>query len=445
MSNLVTPSAKAHERVTGRWLRHIEVGNSKDWFIYYTKLVVGSPIPLLFLAIGIFSSFSRAGSEIAAWSTACLTSFYLIADRFSRTREFSFFRIGSDFFLLGFILVGLISAITSESLMGGVETIGDLRWVFLLYAFTYCWELFPGLNRFFYVMLSAAAIAAGYGLWQHFTGVDLLTDQALHDAPTPGRPFFIPTGFIGSPEAFGTLLATLIPFPVAAFFHSDPKDGFFGRWIYLAFSTLLLLALFWTYRPGLWMAGGIGIIVTLLMHARQIGTFIMFNLVTFAVVAFISYGSPSEMLDAVAKSETSRAEAQRTQINAQVALWQKSPVIGVGHEATKAASYDPGTGNVYFHMLAETGVLGGAFYLLFILRFLLMTYRIFPEIPSTHYWHRVLIAGGLGSQVAFHAAGLYWSTLTEALALNLFIVILSMISYINEHYSRGLVSDDVSL
>jgi uncharacterized membrane protein YfcA len=56
-----------------------------------------------------------------------------------------------------------------------------------------------------------------------------------------------------------------------------------------------------------------------------------------------------------------------------------------------------------------------------------------------------LIAGGVGAQIAFHACGLYWSTMAEAITVNLFILILSAVSYVSEHYSRGLVTDDVSL
>ena len=445
MSTLSTPSAKAHERVTGRWLRDIQVATRKDWMVYYAKSLIGTPIPWLFAAIGILSSVSRAGSEIASWTTALLTVLYIAIDRFARTREFSFFRIGADFFLAGLALVGLIGAVTSPSISLGVATIGDLRWIFLLYTFTYCWELFPGLNRVFLFVTAAASLVAGYGIWQHFMGLDLLSGATLPDAPVKGHPYFIPTGLLGTPEAFGTLLATLIPFPAAAFFLSDRGEGWREKWIPLVVVSLFAVAILLTYRPGLWLAAGVGILVTLIMQAKRIGIFFATLAIVLGTVSFAFYDSPQSMLEGVQASESLRAERQRAQINTQVEAWQKSVAIGVGHEATEAGAYDTGTGNVYFHILAQTGVLGAALYLLFILSFLLGTYRIFQEIPSTHTWHRVMIAGGLGSQIAFHAAGLYWVTFAEALTMNLFIVILSAMSYISEHYSRGLVSDDVSL
>ena len=442
----VTPSAKAHERVTGRWLQDIEVKSSRDRVVYYIKQIVGTPIPWLFSALVILSFFSRAGSEIAAWLCTILTFAYVFADRLGSTREFNFFRVGSDLFLLGFVIVTISSSLHASSVTDGLATLGDARWVLLLYGLAYCWELFPGLNRIFFLTLAAASAVSIYGIWQHFTGVDVLRDVALANAPVGSWAYFIPTGFFTTPEIFGTVLATVLPFPAATFLLSDRNDDWKERYVPLACTLLLSLAIFWTYRPGLWLAAFMGIAVTMLMKSKQwfvlVATFICF----FGVILLATYGgSPGEMLSGVETSEVARGEHQRAQINAQTTIWQENTWIGAGHDAVRAADYDPSTGNIYFQILAQTGVLGMIFYLLFILAFLLMSYRIYSEIPQSHYWHRVLIAGGVGAQIAFHASGLYWSTLSEAIVVNLFILVVSAVSYVSEHYSRGLVTDDVSL
>ncbi|HVK61904.1 MAG TPA: hypothetical protein VM432_10155, partial [Bdellovibrionales bacterium] len=206
------------------------------------------------------------------------------------------------------------------------------------------------------------------------------------------------------------------------------------------------LAIFWTYHPGIWIAAAAGFLVSLIMLLGKQGMkYLLIVAVFIAVTSFIVHGSPAEMFEKVQAQDLVRAEKQRGQINAQVALWQNNNWFGVGHKATEAATYDPSTGNTYFFMLAKSGVLGGAFYLMFLLGFLLSTYRIFQEIPRTHYWHRTLIAGSLGAQLAFHVAGLYWVTLAEAIVVNLFVLMLSAFSYLSEHYGRGIVSDDSSL
>lgn len=449
MSTLVTPSAKAHERVTGRWNQDIEVETGRDRFVYYAKSIVGTPIPWLLSALVVLTFFSRAGSEVAAWICAILTFVYIICDRFSRTKEFRFFRVGSDFFLLGYLFITVISAFSGAS-TETLSTLGDARWLVLLYGLAYCWELFPGLNRIFFLMLGSAAALSAYAIWQHFTGLDPIRQVVLPNAPTQSHPYFVPTGFFSSTETLGTVLAVVFPLPVAAYLLADRKDDWHERYLPLGLILLLSLAIFWTYRPGLWMAAGLGLVVTLLQKGRSRSKQ-WFSLLTtlagfFLVILLATYSAnPGAMLDSVEKNEVVRAEQQRAQINAEVALWQTSTWVGVGHAATRSDQYDSSTGNVYFSLLAQTGVFGVAFYLLFVLSFLLMTYRIYAEIPESHYWHRVLISGGLGAQVAFHAAGLYWSTLGEAITLNLFIVLISALSYVSEHYSRGLVTDDVSL
>lgn len=445
MSTLVTPSAKSHERVTGQWDRNIEVSSKKEWFVYYAKHLFGTPIPWLFAAVICLIFVSRAGLEIASWGCALLTTGYILVDRFSNSREFEFFRLGSDFFLLGYVLVGIVTAGMASSLESGLASLSTVRWVVLLYLFAYCWELFPGINRLFYLLMSIVTLTCVYGFWQHFSGVDLIRGEALSYAPVAGHAYFNIVGFFNTPEILGAALATVLPLPTAALVLLDRKDAPLEKWLILAVILTLVLAIFWTYQPGLWLAAGMGLVTTLIMQGRNRIAFILSLAAFLLVIAFISYSSIDQMLTGVQTAADSRAEQQRLQINNHVSLWQNNTWFGVGKQAMDTGNYDPGTGNVYFLILAQSGVFGLTFYLLFILGFMLSTYRIFYEIPRTHYWHRVLTAGGLGGQLAFHMAGLYSSTLAETHTTTLFIVIVAAIGYMSEHYSRGLVPDDQSL
>ena len=442
---IVTPSARSYERVTGRWVRDFELQTPREWIVYYAKVIIGSPIPWLMWSYVVVAFLSRAGVEIAAWGAAVLTFAYIVADRMSSSREFKFFPVGGDIFLLGYVLIGALSALWGDSVGEGLANLGGVRWAILLYLLTYCWELFPGLNRVFALLLLSACCAGIYGIWQHFTGVDLIRGAALASAPVPKSIYFIPRGFFSTPEIFGTMMAMVAPFPIAAYMLADRKESRIKRYAALGAGLFLLLCVFWTYRPGLWMAAFAGVVVTVLMQARHFIGLILAFAAFVSLVLVATYDSADAMFDAVQVAEEARAERQRAQINTQVGLWQANPWIGVGRKAQDVATYDPGTGNVYFQVLAQSGVIGAGFYLLFILGFLLATYRIFQEIPGSHYWHRVLAAGALASQISFHLSGLFWSTLTESLAVNLFVLISSATCYLIEHYSRGLVTDDESL
>jgi hypothetical protein len=445
VSTIVTPSARSRERVTGRWTREFDVQSPREKFIYWLKLMFGTPVPWLLWAYVSMAFMSRAGVEIAAWGCAGLTLLYVTADRFSRTREISLFRVGADLFLLGYFMTAVAGAFFADTPQEGLWTLGGARWVILLYLVTHCLELFPGLNRLYQLMVGSAAVAAVYGIWQHFTGVDLLRDTALASAPLKGEIYFISSGFFSTPEVLGTVIAMTLPFPAAAFLMAGEKDGGWSRWAGVLLSALFGLAVMWTYRPGLWMAAFVSVVILVLLQARNSTKFISVIAAFFIAAVTIGYSSPEASLTSIQEAETVRAERQRAQINTQVQLWQEGLWIGSGRKALEAANYDPGTGNVYFQVLAQSGVLGGAFYLLFILAFLLLTYRLFQEIPRSHYWHRVMLGGALASQIAFHVAGLYWSTLTEAATINLFVLVVASVSYLNQHYGRGLVPDDHSL
>lgn len=446
---IATPSAKSHERVTGRWIRDLKVKSPQEWAIYYVKLVVGTPIPALLYAYATLAFITRAGLEIASWACAILTIIYIAADRINRPasgqREFKFFRIGCDLFLLGLVLVGLSTAFSTEAGSDILTSLGGLRWILLLYAMTYCWELFPGLNRVFTVMVGAASVAAIYGIWQHFTGLDLIRGQELPAAPVPGTVLFAPVSFFNTPEHFGTLIGIALAFPIAAYLLDERRGSRLPRYGAMVLSLLLSLSILWTYRPGMWLAAITGVVINILMASRHALKLLLMSGAFVAAVLLVSYGSPEDLLNAVDQTEAVRADKQREQINTQVQLWEKSPWIGTGRSTLAAADYDPGTGNVYFQVLAQVGLLGISYYLLIILGFLLATYRIFHEIPKSHYWHRVFIAGSLASQITFHVAGLYWATLSEAMVFNLYVLIVAATSYLIQHYSRGIVTDDHAL
>ncbi len=448
---IATPSAKSHERVTGRWDRELHQSQlsrlkiPRELILYYVKIISGTPIPWLMCLYALTAFISRAGNELAAWSCAGLTLIYVLADLLSGLREFRIYRIGGDFFLFGYLLIGAASAASGSSIEENLATFGGLRWVILLYMMAYCWELFPGLNRIFFLAVAGASFTAVYGIWQHFSGIDLVRSAELASAPAPGTIFFTPVGFFNTTEHLGTFLALILPFPVAAYLLDIRRTERLPRYAALAIALLLALCILWTYRPGMWLAGAIGLIIAAITCARNVFKLLLASAVFVTTVLLISYSSPESLWEAVEKTEATRSEAQRAQINTQVQIWETSPWIGAGHASIKAANYDPGTGNVYFQVLAQTGVLGASFYLFFILGFLLSTYRIFQEIPRSHYWHQVFVAGSLASQITFHVAGLYWSTLSEGMAINLFVLIASGTSYLAHHYNLGIVTDDHAL
>lgn len=481
-----SPSARRREHIRGRWTYKVDLSVAREKTVHTIKQVLGVPIPWLMVLLPVFLSTSRAATEIASWSLAILTLFYIATDSFARHREFQFFRLGPDLSLAACLFAGILSIVSSMALSAGssasldaigllFEGLGHLRWIPLLYLFVYAWELFPGLNRIVVALVGSVMAVAVIAWIQHFQGVDWLTGETLARAPTGAIPYFVPRGFLGSTEALATLFACTLPFPVAAAClrrEGDETDRV--TWIAFGIAVVIALALVFTYRPGLWWAGGAGALALLLFPgdrrlkllssiALAIAAvwFLLFFAFDFGTSANQNASSASEqslptahVWELINKDEAEREELHRAQMNSLVKVWEASPLLGVSgavsdlESATTEPSVDKAryeSVNIYFLILARSGVLGLVLYLAFVLHHLLNTLRLFHEIPESHHRHRVLAAGCFASQCAFHVAGLFWSTMTEAFSMNLFILVGSMSLYMAEHYAHGLVPDDNAL
>jgi hypothetical protein len=327
-----------------------------------------------------------------------------------------------------------------------VSGVGALRWIPLIYIFLYTWQLFPGLNRMFQILVGASALTAIYALYQHFAGIDVVRGmETLPYAPITGFAYSMTVGFYRHPEILGTVLSVILPLPIAAFMLADNREKPIVPFLALLVSLILAAAIFWTYKPGIWIAaiGGFG--VTLLLQPRRHFITLVIMVAFISGLIFLTYGTPEALTVPLQKAEIARGERQRQEINEQVKIWGEHVLIGAGMKAHEVRSTESLDGNIYFQLLAQTGTLGLAFYLLFSLNFLLGVYRIWREIPATHYWHKVLVTSGMGSMAAFHVAGLYWPTLSDSHALLLFVFMISALSYLAQQYDRGLVPDDHSL
>lgn len=480
MSSIGSPSARRREHIRGTWDYNVDLTNGRERTVHTVKQLVGTPIPWLMVALPIFLATSRAATEIASWGLAFLILSYIASDSFAKNREFRFFRIGPDIALAVCFVAGVFSIVSSQSLASNFnqstgsnldsigllfEGLGQLRWIPLLYLFVYAWELFPGLNR---IVLSLIGAVTGIALlaWiQHFQGVDWLTGEALQRAPTGDAQYYVPRGFFGSTEALATLLACALPFPFAAAClrrEADETDRM--TWIGFGLAVFISLALVFTYRPEFWWAGLAGVVALLMFPGDRRFKLILSICASIAAVWFFlfiagnlagqsektSVDQSTSLWNSIFAEQEKRQELHRSQMNALVTVWESSPFLGVsGAVGDMQAKTEAGARleavNIYFLILARGGLLGLIAYLGFILHHLLNTLRLFHEIPASHHKHRILAAGCFASQCAFHVAGLFWSTMTEAFSMNLFVLVGSISLYMTEHYALGLVPDDSAL
>lgn len=431
-------------------------------FVDKVKSFVSAPGPFLITLYSVALMTSMAGMEIFGWATALLGVLYILVDRFSSQKSFSFYRIGADGALIGLLIVALCGFLINAPDADLMNGMGGLRWILLLYLLTYAMDLFPGINKYYNVFLAGATLIACYGIYQHFTGVDLRhvwglrPESAVTAVPVENSTEFKSVGLFSHHLTYGYSFAMLVCFPFAALLLSQRKTHLF-RWTMFLSTTLITLSLIWTYGRGVWLATLGAFFIIPFYISRKIFLVVVLLCATGLGIYYQTSHDFQERVKTLGQENYFSNADRKNLWKANIAMFSDYPWLGVGYKRNEEltgeyfkkigiqSEFGGHAHNNYFQMLSTTGILGLSCYMFFILSFLLMTLRLWTEIPKTHFWHRVIILGSLGAQVAFHIGGLTQWNFGDAEVNHLFIFILATVAYMNERYARGIVPDDYAI
>ncbi len=436
--------------------------------LIFLKNVVGSGIPLLFSLYIVACILSTNMTILLSFSVACLTFIYILLDRWSKKQEISLFYIGGDLWLWLLLIVSALGLLINASEVGFWRHFTQMHWILLLYLFTYTFYLFPGIKRFFYIILITSVIVCFYGILQHFWGIDLLYLLGLnlesatylgppireeHGLDFSSKSAYHVIGFFENHIDYGVLLSMLFCFPIAGLFLLNNIN--IGYRIFLIFVSLLMsFNLLWTYNKGIW----ISTVISLLFMSGFVGRKLFIK--TFVFIAIVCGGfyyfdkTLSENQTVVLDTHYQNQSTYMDIWKAHLAMFWDHPWIGIGLEQNEVHirkyyqmlnidNWETGPiHNTYISWLSTTGCLGLIAYLLFILTFLLMTGRMWIEIPLSNIWHRTFILALLGVQVSAHVVGLSYGYFGFVNVQYFFIFALAMISYIYKKYNEAEVFDD---
>jgi O-antigen ligase len=403
-----------------------------------------------------------AGMEIFGWASCTLAFAYALTDIMSPNKEFHFFLIGPDFPLWGLLIIVAIGLQLNAPEADFLKFFGQLRWVLMLYLLTYCLDLFPGINKFFKIFMVLGTLIAGYGIFQHFTGIDLRhtllhrPESAVTVAPFGDGALFQAVGLFSHHLTYGYSFSMLICFPFAALLLSKERSWLFK--VATLISTVTIgLSLLWTYGRGVWIATFVAMaFVTLYVNKRILMGFLL----SAALVGGGLYtfhpdiqGRFNSLFDSQYHSNSDRRDLWK----ANFAMFQDHPWIGIGYAQNEIrtaeyykklnhnAQFVGHAHNSYINWLSTTGLLGLTCYTLFILSFLMMSHRLWGEVPESHFWHRAIVLGALGAQISMHVGGMTQWNFGDAEVNHLFIFCLAVVAYLSNRYSRGIVPDDHAL
>ncbi len=415
-------------------------------------------VALFITLYAIALTCSMAAMEIASWATAFFFCLYVTLDRRSKGRKVEIHTVGVEL-PMALLIITVICGLKINAPDGDFWfAAGSLRNLALLFFFAYAFQVSKNLNRLFFLLVTCGTIISIYGIWQHFTGIDLWrhSSRALMGVPWGDHTAYSTVGFFSHHLTYGHSYMMILCVPWAALLLGRHRRWWEILGFLISFG-LLLTSLIFTYGRGVWIAILVGLPVMAFFASRKL-FFISFALLL--VGAGILYKSDplirERAMSIISDNYTSNDE-RRKLWQANMEMFHDHPWIGVGYRQNEPLSQEyykkldikeGMSGHAhsnYVELLATTGMLGFGSYMLIILGFILMTARLYSSIPVTHYWHRVFALAALGAQIAFHVGGLTQWNFGDAEVQHQFIFWLAVVAYMSQRYYAHIVPDDNSL
>lgn len=407
---------------------------------------------LCLYTIAIFTSM--AALEISIWIMMAAILFGVVRSK-NVTEGPKAFRLGIDWALFG-LLVTVVLGWFFNRADGAIfhVVVGATRWIVTLYGMTFLLAYLKVPRVFWNGYVLTIFVSSLYGFLTAYTGWDFVRSREISFilGEDGGRTFARAVSFLGSPLQLGHTFAIGISVLTGVAGYRvlrEPKFSLKKNW-YLALTLVLAaICLGLTYTRGAWLAGAAGVgVVVFLLNRRWFA----FGLIAACVLVFaLSVGSDRFKDRAVSIFATKENFSNA----ARIGIWQMNlkmfedhPIVGVGlnrnediieryYEANGIEDGFVGHAHMtYLQFLSGTGALGFAFFMSFILFYLILSYRLWCVIPPDQVWHRGLLLGALGGQVALHIGGFTECNFKTMIVNHHFIFLLAIVGALRWMYDR---------
>lgn len=363
-------------------------------------------------ALSLFTSM--AGMEIFSWSL-----FLLAIAELLRTRDFKALKLGIDPIIWGFVaIVGVSLYLHTESPAAFMEYFGDMRWVFLLYTFTFLLrksEVVPD-RGILWAMVVGIMFAGLYGLFQFLTG---LNPTSSHRILAPAGDFFRATGFFSMPLTFGYSLGMggLLLFGL-----SNKQASTRKKMLLYAAISAAILGVMVSLTRGAWVSA---VICFTGFGVMQFGMNRVWKyLAGFLVLLALILVSSESLRLRVASIVDTQNHSNNVRFNiwrANFAMFKDHPILGIGFGQNKkslpeyyakteiAEDFVGHAHSNYMQFLSGTGLLGLFCYLFMCFYFLRLAYQLW----KTQGVYSGLGLGSFWAQMYMHIGGLTECNFTD--------------------------------
>ncbi len=310
------------------------------------------------------------------------------------------------FILLFYLLWNIVASSVSPRPLHSLFALADNEWPATIMVFmVLIVDEISILKRIVHLWLLTASIAAVYGIWQAFSGVEIIHHASLG----PMGSYFRAVGFNGFFLTFAGFQMTV--FFIALSLAFQPQGT--ARWKYVFVALVSCLAVLGTFARSIWLSFLIAVPVFGIIKGRRIGSLVTITFASALILLFIFIPSIRDRaISAVVPSEN------QTRLN----LWKTTlhmskdfPITGIGEDnfdyyfaQYKVPGYYDATGhphNDYLQVLVSSGIPGLTAFIalwIFVLRRGFRTLKI-----ATDPFIRELALGGTLAIIGFLAGGFF--------------------------------------
>ena len=284
------------------------------------------------------------------------------------------------------------------------------------------------------ILISVSTLVGFYGIWQHYSGMDLYRDRLLE----PRGEVFLSLGLFDHHLTFGGyyMLVFLLASVILLNFR---RAGAFRILDFLA-PAVLGLSLVFSYARSAWLGGVVGVLTFGFLKG---GKFVLFVILGIFLICLLIYVIEPTSWERIKEIDLSKNKSESTRIR----LWQTSinmikdkPIWGIGlgnfgklfHRYKVEGVYDTTCHphNDFLNVAVNSGLLGLLGYLSIWAVFLYSTIKSVFKNKKSGFSNTVQM-GGIVAIIAFLFASLFQCYYTDAEVNMLIMFVLGLTTVLN--------------
>jgi O-antigen ligase len=406
--------------------------------------IFAAPV-LLFYSIAVLTSM--AAMEITAWLALALAISVVVSPRIKSWREIRLGGMGlfnldawAAIFLVGAVVGGML-----QSRSPWWQVAGEARWVFLLYGFSILLRNIPlkswhkGLRGFCFVII----LAGLYSLVQFFFGVEFF--HAADKLEKSGN-FWRAIGFFSLPLSFAASIA--MTSAIAGGLYITAPRGRLKALTGVA-AALGTVGLLTSLTRGVWAGMAFALAgVALVIGGRRALIPIAIGATGVTILATFNSSIANKIIHTFNFSATTYTDRYKLWA-ANWEIFKDHPFFGVGYGQSYLylTEYAARMGidsifishahNVYVQMLSATGAVGLTSFVGLSICFVIYAWRLWSNVPRSHWQVRGFAVGALVALLTLHIAGMSESNFTDAEVNHLTIFIWANLAALESRRRKG--------